>query len=312
MVKSRRHQGAKWANKLLFTRQNKLDLKKVDISDRQPSDKSNNTDVKARKLSINSANWEDDFAHQWGERFLTTLLLMGQVVVRLLKGKIDSRNIMEHMANVGLGSLNSVLIIAYFAGMIFTIQSARELIRYGALSAVGGAFALAFCRELAPVLTASVVAGQVGAAFAAEIGEMQVTEQIDALYMLRTNPIDYLVVPRAIACCLMLPILSVFSLFAGIGGGVFVAFYFYHLPVDVFLDSVRDFLELKDLFGVVIKAFVFGGMIAMIGCGWGLTTKGGAKGVSASTKAAVVTSWVCIFILDFVLSLAIFNELSIN
>jgi ABC-type transport system involved in resistance to organic solvents, permease component len=136
------------------------------------------------------------------------------VLLRILSGKIDRRKIMEHLVTVGLDSLRAVLLIAFFAGMIFTIQSARELIRFGAVGAVGGAFALAFCRELAPVLTAGVVAGQVGSAFAAEIGEMQVTEQIDALYMLRTNPVDYLVVPRVIACCVMLPILTYFF-----GGG---------------------------------------------------------------------------------------------
>ena len=255
---------------------------------------------------------EENFEHQWGERFIISLLLLGQVVTRLLKGKFSCRHIIEQMAIVGLDSLYSVLLIAYFAGMIFTIQTARELLHYGAISTIGGAFALAFCRELAPVLTASVVAGQVGSGFAAEIGEMQVTEQIDALYMLRTNPVDYLVVPRVIACCLMLPILTIFALVVGICGGVFVATNFYHLAAFIFLDSVRDFLEFRDLFSIIIKSFIFGAIVAVIGCGWGLTTKGGAKGVSRSTKAAVVTSWIAIFVVDFFLSLVIFNELNIN
>ena len=266
----------------------------------------------AKDLSRAKASKNDNFENLWIQRLLRSFLLAGQVFMRLLRGKISTRHILEHLATVGLDSLNSVLLIAYFAGMIFTIQTARELIHYGAVSAIGGAFALAFCRELAPVLTAGVVAGQVGSAFAAEIGEMQVTEQIDALYMLRTNPIDYLVVPRVIACGLMLPILTIFALVVGIGGGVFVAVNFYYLPVSVFLDSVRDFLSLRDLFVVIVKAFVFGVIIAIIGCGWGLTTTGGAKGVSRSTKSAVVTSWVCIFIVDFILSVAIFQEVGIN
>ncbi|MFM9159807.1 MAG: ABC transporter permease, partial [Dolichospermum sp.] len=96
------------------------------------------------------------------------------------------------------------------------IPTARELVRFGAVNTVGGAFALAFCRELAPILTASIIAGQVGSAFAAELGAMRVTEQIDALYILRTDPIDYLVLPRVIACCLMMPIMMIFSLIVGI------------------------------------------------------------------------------------------------
>jgi len=255
---------------------------------------------------------DETFNNRWFQRFLVTLFLGGQVLLRIVTGKIDRRKIMEHLVTVGLDSLRSVLLIAFFAGMIFTVQSARELIRYGAVGAVGGAFAVAFCRELAPVLTAGVVAGQVGSAFAAEIGEMQVTEQIDALYMLRTNPVDYLVVPRVIACCVMLPILTIFSVAVGILGGLFVAVYFYKLEPSVFLESVRTFLGPWDLVTVAIKSFIFGLIIALVGCGWGLTTAGGGKGVGQAATAAVVTSWVFIFMADFFLSLLMFHELGIT
>jgi phospholipid/cholesterol/gamma-HCH transport system permease protein len=244
---------------------------------------------------------DETFNNRWFQRFLVTLFLGGQVLLRLLQGKVDRRKIMEHLITVGLDSLRSVLLIAFFAGMIFTVQSARELIRFGAVGAVGGAFAVAFCRELAPVLTAGVVAGQVGSAFAAEIGEMQVTEQIDALYMLRTNPVDYLVVPRVIACCVMLPILTIFSVAVGILGGLFVAVNFYELEPSVFLESVRTFLGPWDLVTVAIKSVIFGLIIALVGCGWGLTTAGGGKGVGQAATAAVVTSWVFVFIADFFL-----------
>lgn len=244
--------------------------------------------------------------------FFVAILLGGQILVRLLKGKIPRpRQLLEQMVTVGLGSLNSVLLIAFFAGMIFTVQTARELTKYGAVSAVGGAFALAFCRELAPILTASVVAGQVGSAYAAEIGEMQVTEQIDALYMLKTDPIDYLVIPRVIACCLMLPVLTTLALTVGLAGGVFVAAYFYNISPPVFLNSVRDFLELRDLLSIVLKGLIFGAFIGLIGCGFGITTTDGAKGVSRATTAAVVSTWISIFVADFILSLAIFQELNI-
>ncbi|MEA5516360.1 ABC transporter permease, partial [Nodularia sp. UHCC 0506] len=132
----------------------------------------------------------------WIIRCFAALLLFGQVLLHLLQGKTYYRKILQHMVTAGPASVSPVILVSGFSGMIFTIQTARELVRFGALDAVGGAFALAFCRELAPLLTASIIAGQVGSAFAAEIGAMRVTEQIDALYMLRTNPIDYLVLPR--------------------------------------------------------------------------------------------------------------------
>ncbi|MDB9513212.1 MlaE family lipid ABC transporter permease subunit [Kamptonema animale CS-326] len=256
--------------------------------------------------------FDETLDDRWFQRFFVTLLLGGQVWLRLLKGKVCRKLVIEHLVTVGLGSLRAVLLIALFAGMIFTIQSARELIRFGAVGAVGGAFAIAFCRELAPVLTAGVVAGQVGSGFAAEIGEMQVTEQVDALYMLKTNPVDYLVLPRVVACCIMLPILTIFSVVVGIGGGAFAAATFYHLPPGMFLESVRTFLEPWDLVTVVVKGVIFGAIIGIIGCGWGLTTTGGGKGVGRSATAAVVTSWVSIFMADFFLSLLMFHELAIT
>jgi phospholipid/cholesterol/gamma-HCH transport system permease protein len=252
---------------------------------------------------------DETFNNRWFQRFLVTLFLGGQVLLRILQGKIDRRKIMEHLVTVGLDSLSSVLLIAFFGGMIFTFQLARELVRFGGVGAVGGTFAVAFCGELAPLLTAGVVAGQVGSAFAAEIGEMQVTEQIDALYMLRTNPIDYLVVPRVIACCIMLPILTIFSVAVGILGGLFVAVNFYELEPSVFLESVRTFLGPWDLVTVAIKSFIFGLIIALVGCGWGLTTAGGGKGVGQAATAAVVTSWVFIFVADLFISLLMFHEL---
>lgn len=249
----------------------------------------------------------DDFKQRWSWRFLVTVLLGGQILLRILKGKTRHHHILEQMATVGLGSLYSVLLTTCFAAMIFTVQTAQELIKFGAVSAVGGAFAIAFCRELAPILAASVVAGQVGSAYAAEIGAMQVTEQIDALWMLRTDPIDYLVIPRVIACCLMLPILTVIALVVGIAGSVFVAFNLYQIEPNSFLNSIRDVLTVKDLLIVLVKSFIFGIVVAIIGCGWGLTTQGGVKGVGQSATAAVVTSWVCIFIVDFFITLLTFE-----
>ena len=226
-----------------------------------------------------------------------------------MKGKINRRNTIEQMAVVGPDSLLIALVTAIFVGAVFTIQVAREFIRFGAANTVGGVLALALTRELAPVLTAVVLAGRVGSAFAAEIGTMRVTEQIDAMYMLKTDPIDYLVIPRLIACCLMLPVLTLMSLFTGMFGGLLIATNVYNLSQTVFLDSARSFLDIWDILSAMIKAACFGAMIAVIGCSWGLTTTGGAKGVGQSTTTAVVTALLTIFIVNFFLSWVMFQGL---
>lgn len=243
----------------------------------------------------------------WGQRLVAAVLLGGQVILHLFTRKINRRNTLEQMVTVGPESLLIALITAGFVGMVFTIQVAREFMTFGATKAIGGVLALALTRELGPVLTAVIVAGRVGSAFAAELGTMQVTEQIDALYMLKTDPVDYLVIPRVIACSLMLPMLTVLSLIVAVGGGMAIAVLVYKIPQFVFIDSVRNFLTPWDLLTALIKSFVFGGLIAIIGTSWGLTTTGGAKGVGQSTTTAVVTALLGIFILNFFLSWIMFQ-----
>ena len=229
------------------------------------------------------------------------------MLVHLLRGKVHRRNTLDQMAAVGPESLLIALVTAIFVGMVFTIQVAREFINFGAGNTVGGVLALALTRELAPVLTGVVLAGRVGSAFAAEIGTMRVTEQIDALYMLKTDPIDYLVTPRVIACCLMLPVLTLLSLITGMMGGLLIATSVYNLSQTVFIDSARNFIDFWDICSAMIKAACFGALVAVIGCSWGLTTTGGAKGVGQSTTAAVVTALLTIFITNFLLSWVMFQ-----
>lgn len=238
---------------------------------------------------------------------LAALFLGGQVLVHLLKVKIHWRNTKEQMAAVGPDSLFIALLTAIFVGAVFTIQVAREFLNFGAGNLVGGVLAVALTRELSPVLTAVILAGRVGSAFAAEIGTMRVTEQIDALLMLRTDPIDYLVIPRVLACCLMLPILTLLSLVTGLLGGMLIATNLYSISDTAFLDSARNLLGLWDICSALIKAFCFGILIAVIGCSWGLTTTGGAKGVGQSTTTAVVTALLIIFVSNFFLSWLMFQ-----
>ena len=245
----------------------------------------------------------------WWERSLAAIFLSGQVVVHLLTGRIHRQNTMDQMKVVGPDSLIIALVTATFVGMVFTIQVAREFLNFGAIDAIGGVLALALGRELAPVLTAVVLAARVGSAFAAEIGTMKVTEQIDALYVLKSDPIDYLVIPRLIACCSMLPILTIMSLSMGLIGGVFVAELFYGISQTTFIESIQSFLQIWDLVSAMIKAVIFGSIIAIIGCSWGLTTTGGAKGVGESTTTAVVMALIAIFIVNFFLSWIMFQGL---
>jgi phospholipid/cholesterol/gamma-HCH transport system permease protein len=246
---------------------------------------------------------------KWSQRSLAATFLGGQVIVHLLKGKIHRRNMLEQLRVAGPDSLAIILLTATTIGMVFTVEVAAEFLRFGVGSAVGGVLALALGREMAPLITAVVLSGRVGSAYAAELGTMQVTEQIDALYMLKTDPIDYLVIPRVIGCCVMTPILSILSFVTGMLGGMFLADVIYGISNAVFLDSARALLSPRDLIFSLVKGTVFGWLIAVIGCSWGLTTTGGAKGVGQSTTTAVVTALLMIFISNFFMSWLMFSIL---
>lgn len=246
---------------------------------------------------------------RWLIKVIQSFLILGKVVILLLRGRLHRRNTIEQMAIVGTGSLTITLITALFVGAVFTIQVAKEFINFGAQQAIGGVLAIAITRELAPVLTAVIIAGRIGSAFAAELGTMEVTEQIDALYILRADPLDYLVTPRLVACVLMIPLLTIVSLLTGLGGGMIIAQSLYGISQNTFLDSVQSFLTTWDVTSALIKAGVFGALIATIGTTWGLTTTGGAKGVGESTTSAVVTSLLGIFSSNFFLSWVLFGEI---
>ncbi len=230
------------------------------------------------------------------------ILLAGQVMHRLIRGRYGQRQIMDHLMCAGPRCLAPVVLTNICAGIIFAIQSAREMARFGAISTLGGVFAAAYCRELAPLLTAGVLACQVGSAFAAEIATMKLTQQIDALKMLRTDPIDYLVIPRVLACTIMLPVLTVLALFFGVAGGGLVTTYVYDVSMSSFLDGVRTYLSVTDVLMIMSKASLFGGVIAIASCSRGLTAACHGRGVGESATAAVVTAWVALFAIDLLVS----------
>ena len=240
-------------------------------------------------------------------RTLAALMIGGQVVVRILQRRVHVKNTLQQLESVGPRSLGVCLLTASFVGMAFTIQFVREFARLGLTRAVGGVLSLALSRELSPVVTAIVVAGRVGSAFAAELGTMQVSEQTDTLRVLRTDPVDYLVTPRVIACSVALPILTLISFTIGMAASVLLAESVYNVSANIILDSAKKALQPWDFISTIIKSMVFGGIISVVSCAWGVTTLGGAKGVGESTTSAVVISLVWIFIADFLLSWCFFH-----
>ncbi|KAJ8572817.1 hypothetical protein K7X08_009328 [Anisodus acutangulus] len=183
----------------------------------------------------------------------------------------------------------------------------REFTRLGLNRSVGGVLALAFSRELSPVVIAVVVAGRIGSAFAAELGTMQVSEQTDTLRVLGANPVDYLVTPRVIASCIALPFFTLMCFTVGMASSALLADGVYGTSINIILDSAQRALRSWDLISAMIKSQVFGAIISIISCAWGVTTLGGAKGVGESTTSAVVLSLVGIFIADFALSCCFFQ-----
>ncbi|KAF5749046.1 ABC transporter family protein [Tripterygium wilfordii] len=255
----------------------------------------------------------DTFLSRWSPpryvwRGLSTLVMAGQVILRSLKGQIHWKNTLQQLERVGPKSVGVCLLTSAFVGMAFTIQFVREFTRLGLNRSIGGVLALAFSRELSPVITSIVVAGRIGSAFAAELGTMQVSEQTDTLRVLGTDPVDYLVTPRVIATCVALPFLTLMCFTVGMASSALLADGVYGVSINIIMDSAMRALRSWDIINSMIKSQVFGAIISIVSCAWGVTTMGGAKGVGESTTSAVVISLVGIFVADFALSYCFFQS----
>ncbi|MDM7938566.1 MAG: ABC transporter permease [Cyanobium sp. CZS 48M] len=241
-------------------------------------------------------------------RLGSSALIGGQAISALAKGRINLNDLFEQMLEAGPGSFLIVFITALAVGTVFNIQVAAELTRQGAGFSVGGILALGLAREIAPLLTATLLTGKVATAYAAQLGTMQVTEQIDAITMLRTDPVEYLVVPRVLALVIMAPVQCLMFFVVGIWSGQVSSTFLYSIPPSVFWNSVRTWMEPSDLPSMLVKALVFGLQIAVIACGWGLTTRGGPKEVGTSTTGAVVMILVTVSLVDVVLTQMLFGS----
>ena len=218
----------------------------------------------------------------------------------------DSKEVIRQMALLGADSLPIVLMTILCTGMVFSVQTAKEFVKLGASGSVGGIVAIAMGRELVPVLTGVVVAGRIGAAIAAELGTMKVTEQIDALRVMAANPVSYLVVPRFIALVFMMPVLVVFANLIGNAGGYIVAHFYAGISTFSYTNSIKLLAEFYDIFGGMLKSCFFGAIIAIVGCYKGLNAPNGAEGVGLATTASVVLSIILIFIANYFLSIIIY------
>lgn len=209
---------------------------------------------------------------------------------------------LAQMDVIGVGSLTIIILTGFFTGGVLTLQTFPTLQFYGAQSQTGRLVAISLVRELGPVLTALMVTGRVGSAIAAELGSMTVSQQIDAMRALGTDPVRKLVAPRLIALVITLPLLTVIADVVGIGGGGMVATSLYGLSMDQFITSVRDGITTDDIIGGVIKPLCFALIIASIACYKGLSTEGGTVGVGRATTRAVVTASIVVIVADFFLS----------
>jgi phospholipid/cholesterol/gamma-HCH transport system permease protein len=210
------------------------------------------------------------------------------------------------LADIGYFSLPVVALTAIFTGMVLALQSYTGFARFSAESAVSSIVVLSVTRELGPVLAGLMVAGRVGAAMAAEIGTMRVTDQIDALSTLSTNPMKYLVAPRLLAGIIALPALVVVADILGVMGGYIIASLKLGFNEAAYLRSTLDFVQTMDVVSGLVKAAVFGFLIALMGCFQGYNSRGGAQGVGAATTAAVVAASILILAFDYLLTEAFF------
>lgn len=204
--------------------------------------------------------------------------------------------------SLGVRSLSIAAITAVFVGMVMAVQFAFGLQRFGGMEYTGRIVAISFSRELAPTLTAVIVGGRIAAGIAAELGSMAVTEQIDAIRSLGADPLKKLVLPRVLACIIVMPLLCSFALVLGFSGAMLITDLEFGIPAQFFLRTALTSVQLRDVYSGMFKTPFYGAIIAIVGCHFGLITRGGTEGVGTSTTSAVVTTSIAVLVADFFLT----------
>lgn len=232
------------------------------------------------------------------------IIFFNDTVKWVFRPPFDFKNLMIQMMEIGYRSLPVTTITLFFTGMVMALQigKAMDKLLTGSSVFIGSAVAISMFRELCPVLTALLLAGRVGSAIAAEIGTMRVTEQIDALTTLSANPIQYLSVPRFLACLVMTPTLTVITDIVGVLGGGFIAYFALGVTLDKYIDNILQNISVMDLLSGLFKTVFFGIEIAIIACYQGFNTTGGAEGVGKATIQSVVRSSMAVLISDYFLT----------
>ncbi len=242
-----------------------------------------------------------DFLKTPVETFQEFLFLSGRAFRNIFRSPHYSDDIILQMDAIGVGSLFIVSLIGFFSGVVMALQMSRALATYGAQGQIGQIVSITLVRELGPVLASLLVAGRNASGIASELGSMRVTEQIDAMRALGTDPIQKLVTPRLIAMAFMLPLLTIIADFLGLIGGYFIAYTMLNITTSQYWSTAWRVLEYNDLTQGLLKPFLFAIVIALVGCYYGINTTGGTQGVGRSTTKAVVVSSVWIFIITAML-----------
>ncbi len=228
--------------------------------------------------------------------------LTGKTFLAIFKRPFETHATLHQMDALGVASVGIASVTAVFTGMVMAVQFAIGLQKFGGMEYTGRVIGISFSRELAPTLTAVIVGGRIGAGIAAEIGSMAVTEQIDAIRSLGADPIKKLVVPRLVACVIVMPVLGVFALLLGFGGAMVICSAQFGIPAQFFLQTALESVGFKDFLSGLYKTPFFGAIIALAGCHFGLVTRGGTEGVGQATTRTVVATSIAILIADFFLT----------
>jgi len=249
--------------------------------------------------------WGNKWMAEWLEGLGRITLLAKESVASLLTFKVAWRDLIYQVYFTGVKSQSVVLITGAFTGMVLAAQTYLQFHKVKMDTATLAVVSVSMCSELGPVLTGLMVAGRVGAAIAAELGTMRVTEQIDALRTLATHPVDYLVVPRLLALHIALPLLTAESIAVGIIAGYLVGVYFYGIDPTYLWYNMLRYTAVAEVIVGLIKGLIFGGIVALIGCYKGMSCGEGAEGVGRATTEAVVYSSITILISNFFLTLSL-------
>lgn len=246
-----------------------------------------------------------------GRKLLNSAQALGEMLALFVETLFYFKNafrnrkaIITQLYEVGVGTLPIAALMSLFIGMVLALQTGSQLALLGVQEEIGAIVGLSMAKELGPVMTSLLIAGRVGSSMAAEVGAMQVYEEIDAMRTLEINPVRYLAMPRLIACLLAVPMLTVFSFLIGVTGGAVVSDVnpVINVPMTVYYDVLTRALDMSEILNGLVKATVFGGIVAIVGCYVGFKTTGGARGIGQSTTRSVVVAFLMIFIADYFLT----------